>query len=144
MSEREIWHQVRIKAVPSEVLLALTQPGRLGCWWIPDVRGDAREGGILEFWYGENCQEMMVAELASTRVRWRAGGRGLPDWVGTEVSFELQPAEGATVLDFHHRFWRQDAALFAHSSWAWAVFLTSLKDYLETGTGFPLPNRWIG
>lgn len=145
MPAREIWHEVKIKASPNAIYNALIDPDRLAKWWMPDVRGVSEEGRVLEFWYGGFCQDLEVVELKPDQlVHWRAGERGIPDWVGTDVEFALRQVEGATLLDLRHTGWREDAAIFPHSSWAWALFLTSLKDLIETGTGSPLPNRWIG
>ena len=62
------------------------------------------------------------------------------EWQGTTITFELEQAEGQVFINFSHRGWAQQTRLYAHCSTKWAVFLLSLKDYLETGEGRPFPN----
>jgi hypothetical protein len=45
-----------------------------------------------------------------------------------------------TVLLFGHRNWREPIEFTAHCSMKWAVFLLSLRDFVETGKGRPSPN----
>jgi hypothetical protein len=44
-----------------------------------------------------------------------------------------------TIVVFGHRNWREPAEFMAHCSMKWAVFLMSLRELLETGTGRPAP-----
>ena len=43
---------------------------------------------------------------SATRVRCRCVG-GVPEWVGTTVTFELKASGGETVLLFTHADWRE-------------------------------------
>jgi len=45
-----------------------------------------------------------------------------------------------TVLLFGHRNWREPIEFTAHCSMKWAVFLLSLRDFVETGKGRPSPD----
>lgn len=46
---------------------------------------------------------------------------------------------GATVLFFDHRNWKEPSELFRHSNCKWASFLLGLKGYLENGQSSPHP-----
>jgi uncharacterized protein YndB with AHSA1/START domain len=142
----EIRHEIPIKTSPQELYRALTDPRRLGQWWIPDTRGESKPGNVLEFWFGgDACQAMRVKALETdSRVCWQAVESDLSDWAGTEVEFVIQPQDAArSRLQFRHSGWQGEAERFPYYSTSWAIFLVSLKDLLETGQGHPFPNAWI-
>jgi uncharacterized protein YndB with AHSA1/START domain len=145
MANTEIRHRLGIKAAPAAIYDALTQTTKLAGWWIPDTRGRSEVGRTLEFWFGsEACQVMEVASLEPGRlVRWRATDGDLSDWAGTEVEFSLTGNGDGTTLDFRHSGYRGDVEAYPYYSTSWAVFLLSLKQFVEDGEGFPFPNRWI-
>src|SRR4030095_6132935 len=103
MANREIWHEVRIKASPGAIYEALTHVEKLAQWWIPDTRGESETGKTLEVWVGERWQTMPVAALRADRVRRRHGTeKDLSDWAGTEIEFAISPGNDQTVLRFRH------------------------------------------
>jgi uncharacterized protein YndB with AHSA1/START domain len=137
----EIRHHVGIKAPAAVVYQALTDREKLAGWWTSDTRGVSEVGGELEFWFGNFCQKFHVTALEpGQRVRWQAQAGGMGEWTGTEVSFELNEADGQTSVDFIHAGWADNAKFFPHCSTKWAVFMLSLKDLVEMGTGHPAPN----
>lgn len=141
MDMREIWHEILINASPESLYRALTDVDQLAHWWTTDTRGEPALGGHLEFWFnGFLGSVMKITELKSGElVRWQAIDRGLPDWTGTEIEFRIFVEKGQTTLHFHHSNWRPDSTLFPHCSLGWAIYLMSLKEFVETGKGRPFP-----
>ncbi len=145
---REIWHEILINAAPGTLYEALTDVKKLGHWWTTDTRGESRLGKNLEFWFGGMCQLMEVTALQPGElVSWSAKQGGTPDWEGTQIAFRIFQDEGKTFLHFRHSNWRDDAKMFPHCSLGWAIFLLSLKEFVETGKGRPFPydmpvNMW--
>ena len=83
---------------------------------------------------------MEVQELIPEKnVRWRCIA-GPDEWIGTDITFDLSQADDQTILIFGHRNWKEQVEFMAHCSMKWAVFLLSLRDYVETGKGKPSPN----
>ena len=83
---------------------------------------------------------MEVIELSpDDRVQWRCVD-GLPEWVGTTVTFALKEDGGETVLLFTHADWREPAEILHHSSTKWATFLISVRSGLEGGSFTAFPN----
>jgi hypothetical protein len=41
---------------------------------------------------------------------------------------------------FGHRNWREPVEFMAHCSMKWAIFMLSLREFVETGRGSPAPN----
>ncbi len=142
MKKYEILHEVGIKASASAVYLALTDTRQLASWWTSDTRGSAALGGTLEFWFGEHCKKFeVVALVLDTLVRWNAVNDG-DEWDGTEITYSLSTDGEQCWVHFSHAGWKDNAHEFPHCSTKWAVFLLSLKDLLEKGSGHPFPNDW--
>ena len=141
METREIWHEILIKGSSKKLYRALTNVDQLAHWWTTGARGESIVGSHLEFWFGGFLGSVMkVVELRPRElVRWHAVDKGLPDWIGTRVEFKIFVEKDQTVLHFRHSHWRDDAKLFPHCSLGWAVYLMSLKEFVETGKGRPYP-----
>lgn len=142
MKADSIHHEVGIKTAPKNIYQALTNVDKLAKWWTSDTRGSgSKKGDILEFWFGEFCQKFEVMELMSgKRVRWKATqSESMDEWAGTEITFTLSPERKQCFVNFSHSGWHKENGLLPHCSTKWAVFMLSLKDYLEKGRGRPVP-----
>lgn len=138
---REIWHEILVHASPREVFEAVTDVKKLAHWWTTDVRGEPGCGKLLEFWFSGFCGAIMeVTSLQpESLVQWRAVGGGATEWLGTELEFRIFLRDGRTLLHFRHSKWAENATHFPHCSLGWAIFLMSLKEFVETGKGRPHP-----
>lgn len=137
----EINHRIGIAAAASEVYKALTTDEGLSTWWTTDTTGAGDVGSIIQFRFNGGGPDFEVAELQpDTLVRWRHSGAMPDDWMGTEVSFELSNNGTQTFVRFRHSHWKEASDFIAHCSTKWAVFLLSLKEAIETGSGRPFPN----
>ena len=141
----DILHRIGIKAPLSKVYQAVSTIEGLASWWTEETKGDAGKGGKITFTFtspsGEIVGEMVmeVTKLAAPHtVAWICLD-GPPDWIGTKFTFELSEQDGQTILIFGHRDWAEATESLAHCSMKWAVFLLSLKDYVQTGKGRPSP-----
>jgi uncharacterized protein YndB with AHSA1/START domain len=138
----DIRHRVVVKAPAGEVYAAVAEPKRIAEWWTRDgVTGEGDEGSELRFFFGspDPAAVMAVARLEQDRaVGWRCVG-GADEWVGTDLAFELKPADDGTAVLFTHAGWRSASEFMAHCSARWAYFLLSMKALVETGTGTPFP-----
>ncbi len=140
MASREIWHEITIQAPQYEVYQALADAKNIAHWWTTDTRGISKVGEELEFCFSDLCQPIEVTALkANDLVRWHVPKKGMPEWADTDIEFRIQRHEDHTILSFRHSNWREDAKMFPMCSLDWAVFLLSLKDYVEKGKGHPYP-----
>jgi uncharacterized protein YndB with AHSA1/START domain len=134
---------VGIKAPISKVYGALTTLDGLRKWWASDTSGEAGEvGGIVRFRFGSHGPDMKVTELApNALVMWKCTHHGpsSQEWVGTKLSFALTERDGQVILRFRHSDWEQASDFLAFCSTKWAMFLLSLRESLERGTGRPYP-----
>ena len=65
---------------------------------------------------------------------------GPPEWIGTEVDFDLKWRDDQTFVLFKHANWREPVEFMHHCSTKWATFLLSLRDQLEKSGGHPAPH----
>jgi hypothetical protein len=72
-------------------------------------------------------------------VHWRCID-GPPEWVGTEVIFDLPWRDAQTFVLFKHANWKEPVEFMHHCSTKWATFLLSLRDELEKSSGHPAPH----
>ncbi len=141
----EIIHRVGIKASPDKVFKALSTIEGLAGWWTENTRGVAAVGKIIVFQFhdpngkiiGEFEMDVLEQEPFK-RVQWKCK-KGPAEWVGTEVTFDLKQENDFTIVLFGHRKWRESVEFTAHCNTKWGVFLMSLKELIETGTGKPAP-----
>ena len=90
-------------AAPDAVFSALTDIDALTGWWTP-AGGGADAGETLRFLMGDQEVVMRVDEAdRPSRVRWSVlVCEAAPDWVGTSITFDLEPVGAGTELRFRH------------------------------------------
>lgn len=139
----DIIHEIGIKASPDKIFQALTDTHQLSKWWTKETIGDANKiKGIIEFRFNGDGPDFQVVELKPGKsVKWKSKDKS-GGWVGTEITFKIERdrSEDQTFLRFKHGKWKKSSNFMAHCSTKWAVFMLSLKSYLETGKGKPFPN----
>jgi len=142
----DIIHRIGIKSPAAEVYKALASKKGLAGWWTEEVSGDEAVGGKIEFVFRSETGElkgkmvMQVEELDTQKyIRWLCT-EGPEEWIGTDITFELSEQDDQTIIYFGHRKWREAVEFTSHCSMKWAVFLLSLRDYVEKGKGQPSPN----
>ena len=142
----DIIHRIGIKSSTAQVYNALSTIRGLSNWWTEEVEGDEEKGGKIKFIFRSGTGDIMgemvmeVQELIPQKdVKWRCID-GPAEWIGTDITFELSQQDDQTIIIFGHRNWREAVEFTAHCSMKWAVFLLSLREYVETGTGKPSPH----
>ena len=136
----DITNTVTINAAPDKVYQALTEPAGLAAWWTAEAVAKPEAGSVSVFKFaGANRTEMQITQLIpNQRVAWVClTADGLDEWVGTTLSFDLDPQNGATHVRFTHANWKQRTQLFTVFEEHWGGYMQSLKSYCETGKGQP-------
>jgi uncharacterized protein YndB with AHSA1/START domain len=141
----DIMHRIGIRAPAAKVYEAVATPQGVAGWWTRHSTGTAGIGGKINVRFlHQNGNEIGAMDFEMTRldpdreVRWRILA-GPPEWIGTDVTFELAQDGDMTILLFGHRNWKEPVEFMAHCSMKWAVFLMSLRDFVETGKGRAAP-----
>ncbi|WP_256378643.1 SRPBCC domain-containing protein [Nordella sp. HKS 07] len=101
-----------------------------------------RSSVLSEFRFGDEEPTLMkVIELENAkRLVWHCVDSE-PEWVGTDVSFDLKEENGKTSVLLKHMNWREVTEYFRSCNYNWAMFLYSLKAYCEAGEGLPYQKR---
>lgn len=138
----DIIHRIGIRAPAARVHQAVATAGGIAGWWTRDtteqdgtvaarfLRRDGSEIGGMDFAVSQPAPH--------TAVHWRFTA-GPEEWLGTTVTFDLAEDGEQTIVNFGHRDWQEPIEFMAHCSMKWAVFLLSLRQFVETGTGRPSP-----
>lgn len=142
----DILHRVGIRAPIADVYRALSTAEGVAAWWTRETTGTSEPGGTLAVEFlspaGERIGGMAMQVVAlepDAKVHWRFT-EGPEEWIGTEAVFDLARDGDYTIVRFCHAGWREAIEFTAHCSTKWAVFLLSLRDLVETGTGRPSPD----
>ncbi len=141
-----IIHRIGIASSGLQVYKALSTIEGLANWWTEEVEGDEKLGGRIVFTFRTSTGDvkgkmtMEVLQLEQGRnVQWRCV-EGPDEWIDTLITFDLSEQDGQVIVIFGHRNWRDEVEFTAHCSMKWAVFLLSLRAYVETGKGQPSPH----
>ena len=135
----DILHELVIEAPPEKVYQAITAQDDLRQWWTTRVNARAEVGSVAEFGFegGHFTIKMAVTKLDPNQyVGWNVE-QGAPDWNGTTATWDLSADDKGTKIVFGHRGFGSTAGSFASTNYSWGWYLTSLKNYLETGEGSP-------
>ena len=142
----DIIHRIGIKAPVSKVYDALATVEGVAGWWTKETTGSSRVGGAISTRFrSPDGREIGKAGFDVVKldpdksVQWRITS-GPAEWVGTDVTFDISPVDGQTLIVFGHRNWREAVDFTAHCSMKWATFLLSLRELVETGKGRPAPD----
>jgi uncharacterized protein YndB with AHSA1/START domain len=135
----DILHRVGMQGSAKKVYAALATLDGLSHWWIVGTTGDTRVGGTIHFApEGGGFDMKVLASKPGKLVQWKCVG-GPDEWIGTKLSFRLQARRDQTVVLFTHAGWRKPVEFMHHCSTKWAVFMLSLKDWIERAEGRPHP-----
>lgn len=140
-----IIHRTGIKAPIQKVYEALATINGIAGWWTRDTTGISATGKQIVARFhtpeGKEVGSMNIEVQAlepSKKVSWTFSA-GPEEWVGTDVIFDLHEENEHTIVLFSHNNWREEVEFKAHCSMKWAIFLLSLKEFVETGKGKPSP-----
>ena len=135
----DIYHQVGVKAGIKNIYDAITTLEGLTSWWT-NTTGNTETNGKLYFHFNNIKIEMTILErVQDKKVVWQCTEKE-GEWKDTIITFDLVETDEQVLINFSHTQWAQQTSLCSHCSTKWAVFMLSLKDYLEKGKGQPFPD----
>jgi hypothetical protein len=134
-----IYHQIGVNVEVNKAYKAISTLQGLSSWWTKTT-GKTKQGDKLKFHFNEHTIEMTIEELIpDKKVVWQCTEKE-GEWKDTIIIFDLVTTANQVFINFSHSNWAAQTDLCSHCSTKWAVFLLSLKDYLEQGKGHPFPN----
>ena len=138
----DIFHDLPIRASANDVFDMASKPARLDEWWTLTSHGTPELGATYKLFFGNGfdwrarvtaCEPGKRFELELTDA--------MPDWIGTRVSFELEPNGDTTMLRFAHTGWPSATPHYRTSNCCWAMYLRILRRHLEHGERVPYDRR---
>ncbi len=139
----EIIHETTVPGDPGQVRVALTTATGLAGFYTDQVHADPTPDSQVWFGFGPAAETQFrfeVTALTDDGLQWRCVS-GPAEWVGTEVSWRLEPdggaANGGTRVRFEHRGWQSADGELGTCSFVWAQILHRLDRYLATGVADP-------
>lgn len=133
-----IYHQIGVNSSLKNCFNAVATLEGISAWWTP-TSGDPLLDGELTFSFGEHSIIAIVTKYQENKiVEWTVQGKD-GEWLHTRICFELLEKDDQVLINFQHADWKDTTEMFAHCSTKWAVFLVSMKKFLETGQGQPFP-----
>ncbi len=136
----KVKHKVGIKGSPEAVFQSLTTHDGLCGWWASSASGQAETGSQIDLTFtGLAVLSFKYDELQSNeRVRLKCVS-GPGPWQDSELLFELELSEEQVFVTLTHQNHNAGEDDFLYFSTKWPVYLLSLKDFIETGSGRPYP-----
>ena len=137
----EIVHETFIAAPPERVYAALATERGLASDWTDRVSAQPEVGGSATFTFGpagEWVYRMRIDELEPAElVRWSVVEAAEPTWLGTQIAWKLSAAGDGTTLRFEHSGWPSAQGTLGGCSYIWAMVISRLAHYAETGEANP-------
>lgn len=140
----DIVYNAFVKAPPSRVFRALTDPKEITKWFIKEAQIEAKNGGRFVLGWGRSIyEESKVIEFVHDKVfsfTWNPG----PDFpAGPVVTFKLTPKSGGTVVTLEHKGFdtagKALKSLIEHEG-GWSSYMCNFKCYVEKG--YDLRDPW--
>jgi hypothetical protein len=128
-------------AAPAEAAYdAISTQSGVGGWWCERIEGPSGPGSTMRVAIPDAPMTFdfdVVEDVPAKRVAWRCTS-GPPEWIGTDVSFDIEPGDddGINVL-FTHDGWQTTEESFPFIAYSWAQILPRLKKLAETGERDP-------
>lgn len=128
-----IRHLISIEAPPQKVYALLATSAGLASWWTADSNADAAVGGKATFGFDNKSVifRMTIEQLdPPALVVWKCDGDN-PEWVGTTLSWGIEPADGGSRLRFAQSGWKSMTDMVATCNSTWGELMYRLKAHAE-------------
>ena len=133
-----------VNAPADRITDALSTREGLASFWATDSDAEPRTGSIARFGFGGPELQMRIDQLdPGRRIAWTClNDFPMPPgrWAGTTVTWDLTSGDSGVELLLQHGNWPAAIAQteLAGTAYTWALVLTALKGYAETGTPQPV------
>jgi uncharacterized protein YndB with AHSA1/START domain len=128
----DLIHEVTIAAPAERVHAAITTQAGLRQWWTSDSVAEPRVGTVAEFGFfkRKTVFRMKIEELSPQKIVWSCVG-GPEEWVGTRLTWDLSPKNGATRINFNHGNWKSPDGDYGRCNSTWGALMYRLKNCVE-------------
>jgi uncharacterized protein YndB with AHSA1/START domain len=137
-----IKQRIRARTTAERCYNALASAQGVRQWWTTDAEMDERVNGIARFWFYDRSlfTQIRIDEMIpNRRVVWDVEYSAIPELKGTLITFDISESGDEVTLDFTESGFQKAEVVHAIFSSGWYLYLSSLRQYLETGVGHPHP-----
>jgi hypothetical protein len=135
--------RVPVDADTGPIYDALATSAGVNSWWSNHTEGPEGVGSTMKVSFPDAPASFdfeVTEEVSGTRVAWRCLA-GPPEWIGTQISFDVQTGEGGDVsVLFTHDGWKTTEESFPFIAYSWAQILPRLRKLAEEGKAEPYFN----
>jgi uncharacterized protein YndB with AHSA1/START domain len=128
-----------VEAPPDRVFEAVATHTGVTGWWSERSAGPAGGGSTLSVSFPDapiTFDFDVAEEQPGRRVVWHCVA-GPPEWIGTDVSFDVESGDDGVTVLFTHDRWTTTEQSFPFIAYSWAQILPRLKHLAETGERNP-------
>jgi uncharacterized protein YndB with AHSA1/START domain len=136
-----------IRTTPEKLWQAITDSEITKKYWWRSNRSDWKAGSV---WEHQRADGSQIADIVGKVIETRPPNHLVISWASPEgandpnrvsrVSFAIEPQAGGVVrLTVTHSELEAGSAMERGITWGWPLVLASLKSFLETGEGLPIP-----
>ena len=139
----EILHDVFIYSDATSVFDAVSQPEKINQWWTKKCSGAPQADSKYNFYFSDEYDWLGKVHSIDIgkHIHWLVT-KADEDWTNTIFGFDLIPIEkNKTRVKFKHILWATSNDHFRQTSYCWAMLLSLLKNYLESGEVVPYEQR---
>lgn len=135
----QIHQMIGVKVPASKALAAVSTAKGVAGWWSKTVTGEIAKGKTFDVIFDTNRVIFKAVQLTSKKVVWKCidDDYGMK---GTTLTFKLKRKGSETLVFLTHSGMSNDEFALPFMTTKWALFMMSMKDYLEKGKGKPFPN----
>ncbi len=144
MTEKNFTTHFIVDRTPAELYAAVIN---VRGWWSQDIRGKTEKtGDIFNYRFRDlhRCTIKIKTSVPGEKVVWSivdnyfSFTEDKSEWKGTEVVFDIRPANGGTELTFTHVGLVPDYECWEACSAGWTTYINgSLRTLILTGKGQP-------
>ena len=132
--------RVPIEADRDAIFDAVATSQGIKGWWSNRTEGPAGTNSTMKVAFPDAPMTFdfeVTEQTPGKRVAWHCLA-GPPEWIGTDLSFEIQQGDdGSTSVLFTHGGWATAEESFPFIAYSWAQILPHLKKLAESGEGQP-------
>lgn len=137
----KVKHKVGIRGSIDAVFQSLVTNDGLSGWWASSASGKAEVGSQIDLAFSELAVlSFKYDELQSNKIVRLKCVSGPGPWQDSELLFELEQSDEQVFLTLTHLNNNSSEDEFLYFSTKWPIYLLSLKDLIETGSGRPYPH----
>jgi uncharacterized protein YndB with AHSA1/START domain len=127
-----------VDAAPDAVRRALTTTEGIASFWTDKADVPAGVGETLKLGFPEAPLpfDLLLAQSDDKVIIWRTVTFP-PQWVGTDIRWELSGGDGTSTVTFRHGTFA-DETEEGQVAYVWGQVMVQLKRYLETGVATPV------